>query len=668
MSPLDMRFSQRKMRHTFADGRPLTDSAEAVNVVRNEDAGEGDPQWRLEAPFPAIEVVRWRCKIRDERTGRPKVDEATGLEMYDPEDHWFTLDNRRLYCLQVAAASVYPETCSVEVLQIPPGPPERMRELRKFRTLDSGRSIMIGSRVDGVPFKQWSWEAKVGIDIVVGGDAADPAAQARLKGRRNKSGEFRKAGAPGEGDCQGQAGAPQRSPKGALDDGRAEMSKKISWILRHGAKSMGLEMDEEGWIKISHLMELDLFARLPEDAVLEVVNQSNEQKLRYELKEGPGGKLLRAAGQKTAQNQNQSGDGHGEGKGKSRGKQKGGDGKGRGRGDGKGKGGEYSGDQGWQQGGWQQGGWQQSSWQLSGADAKGGGDAKGSGKGKEGKGADKKGGKAQQGVAKAKAKGKAKAKAESKAEQKGEPKDVALSRQDEIDNEVALAAEAAHASHVAGSAYAGASAAVPPAARAALAAPAAGLPSSDIADNAGASLLAAMKVGGFGSQAGSLPPPFAPGGGPPGAGPPGAGIAHRTATGGYPYPPPGSLPPGSLPPGSLPPGSLPPGSLPQFGSVGGPPPYGGMAYGEAQAHYMQAMQQMQQVQQMQAMRQLQAMQAMAWAQAAGGGAYMGPGAGMGMPPPGPGGMPAGYHGGAGVPDSAAAGTRRNRKAKQPKPQ
>ncbi|CAL1166211.1 unnamed protein product [Cladocopium goreaui] len=38
----------------------------------------------------------------------------------------------------------------------------RLREIRKFRTLDGGRSINVGSVVDGVPFETWSWaeEAK----------------------------------------------------------------------------------------------------------------------------------------------------------------------------------------------------------------------------------------------------------------------------------------------------------------------------------------------------------------------------------------------------------------------------------------------------------------------------------------------------------------------------
>lgn len=40
---------------------------------------------RLEAPFPPIEVLRWRCKLRDETTGRPLLDDR-GREMFEQED------------------------------------------------------------------------------------------------------------------------------------------------------------------------------------------------------------------------------------------------------------------------------------------------------------------------------------------------------------------------------------------------------------------------------------------------------------------------------------------------------------------------------------------------------------------------------------------------------
>lgn len=124
------------------------------------------------APFPPIEVVRWRCKLRDERTGRPKVNPETGRTLYDPEEHLFTLDNRRLYCLQLAATRVWPELCTIDVAELPSGPPELMREMKKFKTVDSGKSILIVSRQDRVPFIRWSWRVKLKVSDGAGSNTA----------------------------------------------------------------------------------------------------------------------------------------------------------------------------------------------------------------------------------------------------------------------------------------------------------------------------------------------------------------------------------------------------------------------------------------------------------------------------------------------------------------
>lgn len=158
MDPLELRFSQRKMRNVFADGKLIADSVKQVRPVRRtaeEQSIYGAP-YRLEAPFPPIEVLRFRCKLRDETTGRPLQDPVTKKEMFEKEESWFTLDNRRLYCLQRVAVNLLPERCTVDtVAEI--RKERRLREIRKFRTLDGGRSINVGSVVDGVPFQTWSW-------------------------------------------------------------------------------------------------------------------------------------------------------------------------------------------------------------------------------------------------------------------------------------------------------------------------------------------------------------------------------------------------------------------------------------------------------------------------------------------------------------------------------
>lgn len=200
MCPLDLRFSQKKMRSVFMDGRSVEAASDLVSAVRR-DADEADlygAPWRLEAPFPPIELLRFRCKLRDENTGRPLTDPETGEELME-EESWFTLDNRRLCCLQMAAIQLLPERCTVAVVAEMPKGARRMREIRKFRTLDSGKSIMVGSVVDGVPFERWDWRARAA-EIAAGGGRGSGGggggkAVAKSAGKKAGAG----GGKPGEG-------------------------------------------------------------------------------------------------------------------------------------------------------------------------------------------------------------------------------------------------------------------------------------------------------------------------------------------------------------------------------------------------------------------------------------------------------------------------------------
>lgn len=76
------------------------------------------------------------------------------------------------------------------------------------------------------------------------------------------------------------------------DDERTEMSKKLSWILRHGAKKVNVDIDEEGWISLSSLCCHDILNNIEEERLLAVIDDSNQQKMRYELKEVEGGRRL----------------------------------------------------------------------------------------------------------------------------------------------------------------------------------------------------------------------------------------------------------------------------------------------------------------------------------------------------------------------------------------
>lgn len=203
ISPLDVHFSQMRARERFRCDRLIEDSVPDVRAVllSAEDAAaiasepsEAEAEltegvatgkvWRLEAPFPPIEVLMWRCKLRDEKTGRPKVDPETGGELCDVQDRCFSLDNRRLFCLQRAAAAVWPDRAVVAVIELPPGPLARSRELRKFRTLDCGRSVFIGSRGEGEELVRWSWRVAVGLESSAQDARGDPAEVSVLPRRR----------------------------------------------------------------------------------------------------------------------------------------------------------------------------------------------------------------------------------------------------------------------------------------------------------------------------------------------------------------------------------------------------------------------------------------------------------------------------------------------------
>jgi len=138
------------------------DACEDVAVVMSD--GKDQEFLTLIVPFPPIEAIKWRCKLR-ETDGTPKIDPVTGLELYSQEEQWFTFDNRRLYYLQRAAAKHWPCQVRCEVVVIP-APLARMRELRKFDTRTFGCTVAVGARSDRSP-RIWSWREAVGLPAEV---------------------------------------------------------------------------------------------------------------------------------------------------------------------------------------------------------------------------------------------------------------------------------------------------------------------------------------------------------------------------------------------------------------------------------------------------------------------------------------------------------------------
>lgn len=173
LSPFEIHFSQTRIRPEFQDGRSLAEALAEIQIRPLQDGLiDGNPEVEdisesgaagdilLAAPFPRIEVTRWRCKLRDS-DGAPKLDPSTGLELYSHEEKWFSFDNRRLCCLQKAAAAQWPQKARCEVLELPHSL-AKTRELRKFDTRTFGYSVLIGRREDPNP-EPWCWRTAVGI-------------------------------------------------------------------------------------------------------------------------------------------------------------------------------------------------------------------------------------------------------------------------------------------------------------------------------------------------------------------------------------------------------------------------------------------------------------------------------------------------------------------------
>jgi len=78
------------------------------------------------------------------------------------------------------------------------------------------------------------------------------------------------------------------------DDERTTISKKISWILRQGAKVAGVAQDSEGWVVVTDLLNAEILSGFDMNIINKVIIDSNSRKLRYELKETPHGTMVRA--------------------------------------------------------------------------------------------------------------------------------------------------------------------------------------------------------------------------------------------------------------------------------------------------------------------------------------------------------------------------------------
>jgi len=138
--PLAVRFTQEHIRPVFQDDHEIEAAIEAIRPR----PGTEDYDIVLEAPFPNIEILRWHQK---------------GPGSADPDvNHWFTLDNRRLYCLQRVAVAYWPRRvgATVEVLYNATD-----GIWRKDDSSTAGCSVSIGHSLKAI-VARWSWRDEAG--------------------------------------------------------------------------------------------------------------------------------------------------------------------------------------------------------------------------------------------------------------------------------------------------------------------------------------------------------------------------------------------------------------------------------------------------------------------------------------------------------------------------
>jgi len=83
------------------------------------------------------------------------------------------------------------------------------------------------------------------------------------------------------------------------DDYQSLMSKKISYVVRYGVPDIDkVEHNGTHYYMLKQVLNLNIFQDVTEETFLEVVEQANQQKTRYEITEIDGENCIKAAGQR----------------------------------------------------------------------------------------------------------------------------------------------------------------------------------------------------------------------------------------------------------------------------------------------------------------------------------------------------------------------------------
>jgi len=136
ISPLAVRYTQEHIKTVFRDAHVVQNTAEQITTEKCD----GDYDLVLQEPFPLIEIVRWGAHA--------------GME----GEHWFTLDNRRLYCLQYAAMKHWPLRVAAKV-HILRADPQVVK--RKYDSSTGGASVTAAHSCKEAPLFMWDWREEV---------------------------------------------------------------------------------------------------------------------------------------------------------------------------------------------------------------------------------------------------------------------------------------------------------------------------------------------------------------------------------------------------------------------------------------------------------------------------------------------------------------------------
>lgn len=127
--PLEIRFTQDKIHPFFYRRGPIVNVLPKIRAVGNED-GSCD----LVPPFAPIHCLRKGSVL-------------------------WSLDNRRLYALQLVAMDLWPRPCRVRCLSRERLPRHKLKtQYRKFNTRSDGRTIAVTTRYQN--FDTWNWQER----------------------------------------------------------------------------------------------------------------------------------------------------------------------------------------------------------------------------------------------------------------------------------------------------------------------------------------------------------------------------------------------------------------------------------------------------------------------------------------------------------------------------